>query len=137
MAFLVVFYKRSKQKQSNLLELSDTKNKLSYEMEINTFRRLSINVLNFLVWAHFDNIKSIPLTQSFFSLKELRNCIPRIIRVWSLFCSIRVYRGLHFLPIFLENQFFLSFWAFCVFWLFCVEFDVSFINFLTLHNHCL
>ena len=36
-------------------------------------------------------------------LKELRNCIPRIIRVWSLICSIQVYIGLHFLPILLEN----------------------------------
>ena len=32
---------------------------------------------------------------------------------------------------------FSSFWAFYVFCLLCFEFDVSFINFLTLHNHCL
>ena len=32
-------------------------------------------------------------------LKKLRNGISRIIRVWSLFCSIRVYKSLHFLPI--------------------------------------
>ena len=37
------------------------------------------------------------------TLKELRNCIPHLIRVWSLFCSIRVYKSLHFLPILLEN----------------------------------
>ena len=36
-------------------------------------------------------------------LKELRNCISSIIRLWSLFCSIRVYASLHFLPILLEN----------------------------------
>ena len=36
-------------------------------------------------------------------LKELRNRISRIIRFWSLFCSIRVYASLHFLPILLEN----------------------------------
>ena len=36
-------------------------------------------------------------------LKELRNCILRITRVRSLFCSIRVYASLHFLPIYLEN----------------------------------
>ena len=36
-------------------------------------------------------------------LKELRNRISRIIRLWSLFCSIRVYPSLHFLPILLEN----------------------------------
>ena len=29
-------------------------------------------------------------------LKELWNCISRITRMWSLFCSIRVYRSLHF-----------------------------------------
>ena len=34
-------------------------------------------------------------------LKELRNCILCIIRVWSLFCSARVYISLHFLPDFL------------------------------------
>ena len=36
-------------------------------------------------------------------LKELRNRISRIIRLRSLFCSIRVYASLHFLPILLEN----------------------------------
>ena len=40
---------------------------------------------------------------NFFSLKELRNRISRIIRLWSLLCSIRVYASLHFLPILLEN----------------------------------
>ena len=37
------------------------------------------------------------------SLKELRNCTLSIIRVRSLFCSIRVYASLHFLPILSEN----------------------------------
>ena len=32
-------------------------------------------------------------------LKELRNCILCIVSVWSLFCSVRVYISLHFLPI--------------------------------------
>ena len=32
------------------------------------------------------------------TLKELRNFILRIIRVWSLFSSKRVYTSLHFLP---------------------------------------
>ena len=67
-----------------------------------------------------------------FVSKEQRNCISRIIRVWSLFCSMRVYTSLHFLPILLENYFGLS--ELFVFCLFCVEFDV---NFLTLHNRCL
>ena len=34
-------------------------------------------------------------------LKELRNCILCIILVWSLFCLVRVYKNLHFLPILL------------------------------------
>ena len=34
-------------------------------------------------------------------LKELRNCILYIIRVWLLFCSVRVYVSLHFLPVLL------------------------------------
>ena len=39
----------------------------------------------------------------FKSLKELRNCILCVSRVWSLFCSIWVYLGLPFLPIHLGN----------------------------------
>ena len=69
-------------------------------------------------------------------LKELRNCISRIIRVWSLFCSIRVYKSAFSTDSSGKLVFFLSFRAFYIFCLFCVEFDVSFINFLTLHNHC-
>ena len=38
-----------------------------------------------------------------FSFKELRNCISRIVRVWSLFCSLLVYTSLHSLAILLEN----------------------------------
>ena len=34
-------------------------------------------------------------------LKELRNCILCTIPVWSLFCSVRIYIILHFLPIIL------------------------------------
>ena len=41
------------------------------------------------------------LTHTKNSLKELRNCILWIIPVWSLFCSVRVYKSLHFLPILL------------------------------------
>ena len=36
-------------------------------------------------------------------LKELRNRTLRVIVVWSLICLLRVYVGLHFLPILLEN----------------------------------
>ena len=39
-------------------------------------------------------------------LKELQNCILRIIRIWSLFCSIWIYASLHFLLFLLENYFF-------------------------------
>ena len=36
-------------------------------------------------------------------LKELRNRMSPIIRLWSLYWSIRVYTSLHFLPTLLEN----------------------------------
>ena len=53
------------------------------------------------------------------NLKELRNCVLRIIRVWSVFCSVQVYISLHFLPIFLVKP---GFRLFCFsifgFWLF-------------------
>ena len=67
-------------------------------------------------------------------LKELRNCISHIIRVWSLFCLIGVYTRLHFLPILLGNWHFL-FLGF----LYCAKFHVTLTNFRTfvLHNHCL
>ena len=39
-------------------------------------------------------------------LKELWICILHIIRVRSLFCSIRVYINLHFLPVLFENPLF-------------------------------
>ena len=42
-------------------------------------------------------------------LKELRDCILCIICVWSLFCSVRVYISLHFLPIFFGKTRFSSF----------------------------
>ena len=44
-----------------------------------------------------------PVIYTSHCLKELRNCILCVICVWPLFCSIRVYASLHFLPIFLEN----------------------------------
>ena len=44
-----------------------------------------------------------PCTPYLCVLKEIRNCIARIIRVRLLFCSIRVYTSLHFLPILLGN----------------------------------
>ena len=49
---------------------------------------------------------NIPITlgnSNIVILKELRNRITRIIRLRPLFCSIRVYASLHFLPILLEN----------------------------------
>ena len=64
------------------------------------------------------------------ALKELRNRISHVIRLWSLFCSILVYASLHFLLIHLENYFSL-FCAFCLLCLFCVKIDVIFIHFIT------
>ena len=55
-------------------------------------------------------------------LKEPRNFISRIIHVWSLFCSIRLFASLYFLPILLENYFFILLCFFC-----CVEFYLIFI----------
>ena len=60
------------------------------------------------------------------ALKELRNCISRIIPVWLLFCSTWVYTSLHFLPILLGNSCFVF-----LHFLHCVEFDVTFINSIT------
>ena len=49
-------------------------------------------------------------------LMELRNCILCIILMWSLFCSVRVYINLYFLPIlFVKLGFRLSALAFHVF----------------------
>ena len=64
------------------------------------------------------------------NFKELQNRISRIIRLWSLFCPVRVYASLDFLLIHLEN-YFLSLCAFCLFCQLHVEFDVIFINFIT------
>ena len=60
----------------------------------------------------FCPIKQKPLQN--IVLKELRNCILCIIRVWSLFCSARVHVSLHFLPILLVKLGFRLF----VFWFF-------------------
>ena len=48
------------------------------------------------------------------SLKELQNPVLSFILVWSLFCLIRLYVGLHFLQ-FPWKTSFSSFYAFCVF----------------------
>ena len=52
-------------------------------------------------------------------LKELQNRILCVTRVWSLFCSIRSYRSLQFLPIPFNKQGF-RFSVFCVFCVFCL-----------------
>ena len=61
------------------------------------------------------------------TLKELRNCILCIISVWSLFCSVQVYKSdynanyvsLHYLPMILVKLAFVflcfSFSCFCIF----------------------
>ena len=57
-----------------------------------------------------------PSIYYFTSIKELRNCILCIIPVWSLFCLVRVYKSLHFLPILLVKLgfVFLSFSFSCI-----------------------
>ena len=61
-------------------------------------------------------------------LKELQNCILCIIPVWSLFCSVQVYKSLHFLPILLVKLgFCLSMFQFFVFlFLYLCSFVLSF-----------
>ena len=66
-------------------------------------------------------------------LKELRNCILCIIPVWSLFCSIRVYKSLHFLQILLVKLGFVflcfGFSCFCIsvfLFLYICSFAISF-----------
>ena len=86
------------------------------------------------IWFHSLSCKLKECTSCLFCVCH---CILRIVNVRSLHCSILVYKSLHFLPIFLENYFSNFFWVFCVFCLFCIEFGVSFIHFLTLHNHCI
>ena len=48
-----------------------------------------------------------------YSLRELRNYILRIIRLWSLSFSVRVYLILNFLPIILGKQFFIFLCLIC------------------------
>ena len=59
--------------------------------------------------------------------KELQNCILCIIRVWSLFCSVRVFVSLHFLAILLAKLGFrLSmFWFFVFLYLWLLVFSFS------------
>ena len=66
-----------------------------------------------------------------FELKELRNCSLWIICVWSLFCSVRVYINLHFLPIILVklgfhlSVFWHAFWFFMFLYLWVLVFIFS------------
>ena len=66
------------------------------------------------IFASLKKIKQLKwLNWTKLLLKELRNLILRTIFVWSLFCLIRVYVGLHFLWFLWENQFFCV--CFCAF----------------------
>ena len=47
------------------------------------------------------NLEWSQLLQEHQGFKELRNCMSWIIPVWSLFCSVQVYKSLHFQPILL------------------------------------
>ena len=73
-----------------------TKVKKKKIMKKSNVRRTQITKMRHWKYVHHIIITLIVL-------KELRNCIPQIIRVWSLFCSIWVYKSPHFLPILLEN----------------------------------
>ena len=64
--------------------------------------------------TYFRKLKETGVLQSIFPdyflwlcSKELWNCISCIIRMWLLFCSIRVYISPHFLPFLLRNYSFL------------------------------
>ena len=71
-------------------------------------------------------------------LKELRNFILCIIRVWLLFCSIRVYISLHFLPrfssfcvlVFLLSYLWLSIFSFGL----CFELNIFLKDFKTFYS---
>ena len=88
------------------------------------------------VWTHFPTLFEIlKLNIEMFQIllkgtTKLYFAILWIVRVWSLYCSMRIYKSLHFLPILLKKL--LHFGAFYIFGLFCVGFDVIFINFITL-----
>ena len=81
-----------------------------------------------LCWHSFIKIDLI--------LKELQNCIFRIIRAWSLFCSIRIHASLHFLLILSKNLIF-CLAVFCIFCLYCFKLGVIFIDSKHLSNQSL
>ena len=71
------------------------------EKNTSTFpqRYLSTQIKNWDNFQHLDIKRIIIILKSkYMFLKELRNRISRIIRLWSLFCSIRVYASLQDLP---------------------------------------
>ena len=79
------------------------------------------------------------------SLKELWNCILWIIYVWPLFCSVRAYVSLHFLPILLVKLdfrlsvfwFFMFLFLWILFFIFsvqCFESNVSSKHLITFFN---
>ena len=87
-----------------------------------------------LFWFTFSGTKILWWGSLNYELKDLRNCILCLISVWSLFCSVRVYISLHFLPMILVKlDFRLSvFWFFVFLYLWvlifsfalCFEFNV-------------
>ena len=87
-----------------------------------------------LFWFVFSGTKILWWGSLNYELKDLRNCILCLISVWSLFCSVRVYISLHFLPMILVKlDFRLSvFWFFVFLYLWvlifsfalCFEFNV-------------
>ena len=91
--------------------------------------------LNWYNWFILSNKRFKPLWATFGILlsKEVRNFVSRIMRVWSLFCLIRVL----YKSAFSTDSF--GKLAFCLSALCQIEFDITFINFKTFasHNHYL
>ena len=91
---------------------------------------LALSFVDFfnVLLVHLSYIQVLKLT-----LKELQNRIICIICVWSLFCSARVYKCLHFVPILLENQDIVSLCFLCFFSVLNLEFYVI-SKYLTNHS---
>ena len=94
------------------------------QTKASTYRKtlsFCVNVQHFSLWMKLLKL-NISLEACFFLLKELRNCILCVSRMWSLFCSIRDYLGLPLLRVLFGN--------YCVLFLFfllilCFEFNAT------------
>ena len=104
-----------KDKTSIVNKASSLSIAINHVFEISTIRinlaqlRMPFNQYLFLTYgkvftdAKLRFLKNLHRLSLAKNLKELRNCISRITRMWPLFCSLRVYTSLHFLSILLGN----------------------------------